>query len=66
MVQTLQSVAGAADWLAARVRPQGAPVLRTDSRSVRAGDAFIAWPGAATDGRQQSRSGPDILGEGAL
>ena len=52
MVQTLQSVAGAADWLAARVRPQGAPVLRTDSRTVRTGDAFIAWPGAATDGRQ--------------
>jgi hypothetical protein len=26
--------------------------LRTDSRRVRAGDAFIAWPGYATDGRR--------------
>ena len=51
MVQMLHSVAQAADWLAARVRPQGAPVLRTDSRSVRAGEAFIAWPGYAQDGR---------------
>ena len=52
MVQTLNTVADASAWLAARVRPQGAPVLRTDSRQVAAGDAFIAWPGAATDGRQ--------------
>jgi UDP-N-acetylmuramyl-tripeptide synthetase len=26
--------------------------LRTDSRQVRGGDAFIAWPGYATDGRR--------------
>jgi UDP-N-acetylmuramoyl-L-alanyl-D-glutamate--2,6-diaminopimelate ligase len=51
MVQTLHSVSEAAEWLASRVRPRGAAVLRTDSRRVRAGDAFIAWPGAATDGR---------------
>ena len=25
--------------------------LRSDSRQVRAGDGFIAWPGAAVDGR---------------
>lgn len=52
MVQTLSSVADATAWLAARVQPQGAPRLRTDSRRVGPGDAFIAWPGAANDGRQ--------------
>ncbi|MFO1179947.1 UDP-N-acetylmuramoyl-L-alanyl-D-glutamate--2,6-diaminopimelate ligase [Ottowia sp.] len=38
----------AALWLHQRVR--GA--LHTDSRQVTAGDGFIAWPGAATDGRR--------------
>lgn len=38
----------AARWLHARVR--GA--LHTDSRRVGAGDGFIAWPGAAVDGRR--------------
>ncbi len=38
----------AARWLHQRVR--GA--LHTDSRRVTAGDGFIAWPGAATDGRR--------------
>lgn len=38
----------AARWLQARVTGE----LRTDSRQVKPGDAFIAWPGAATDGRQ--------------
>ena len=51
MPHALHTVAEAGDWLAARVRPGGAATLRTDSRAVRAGDAFIAWPGAATDGR---------------
>ena len=37
----------AAQWLHSRVTG----TLRTDSRSVRPGDGFIAWPGAATDGR---------------
>jgi UDP-N-acetylmuramoyl-L-alanyl-D-glutamate--2,6-diaminopimelate ligase len=37
-----------AEWLRARVR--GA--LQCDSRQVRAGDGFVAWPGAATDGRR--------------
>ncbi len=37
----------AAQWLRSRVTAS----LRTDSRKVRPGDGFIAWPGAATDGR---------------
>ncbi|MDQ3060409.1 MAG: UDP-N-acetylmuramoyl-L-alanyl-D-glutamate--2,6-diaminopimelate ligase [Pseudomonadota bacterium] len=38
----------AARWLQARVRG----TLRADSRQIAAGDGFIAWPGAATDGRR--------------
>jgi UDP-N-acetylmuramoyl-L-alanyl-D-glutamate--2,6-diaminopimelate ligase len=38
----------AAAWLAARVTG----TLRSDSRTVQPGDGFIAWPGAATDGRR--------------
>jgi len=52
MVQRLASAADAAAWLAARVPATGTGRLRTDSRQVRAGDAFIAWPGYATDGRR--------------
>jgi len=37
-----------ARWLRGRVTGQ----LRTDSRQVQPGDGFIAWPGAATDGRK--------------
>jgi len=42
----------AAKWLAAQVPAGGTARLCTDSRQVRAGDAFIAWPGYAVDGRQ--------------
>ncbi len=37
----------AAQWLHSRVTGE----LRTDSRQLQAGDGFIAWPGAAADGR---------------
>jgi UDP-N-acetylmuramyl-tripeptide synthetase len=40
--------ADAANWLRSRVTG----TVHTDSRQVRAGDGFIAWPGAATDGRR--------------
>ncbi len=38
----------AAQWLRSRVTG----TLAVDSRKVAAGDGFIAWPGAATDGRK--------------
>ncbi len=44
----LGSAAAAAKWLAAQV----SGTLHTDSRRVRPGDGFIAWPGYAVDGRQ--------------
>jgi UDP-N-acetylmuramoyl-L-alanyl-D-glutamate--2,6-diaminopimelate ligase len=45
----LPDVDAALAWLRARLGD--AAELRTDSRSVRAGEAFIAWPGYAADGR---------------
>ena len=47
-MHALASPAEAAQWLRGRVT--GA--LQTDSRRVGPGDGFIAWPGAATDGRR--------------
>jgi UDP-N-acetylmuramyl-tripeptide synthetase len=44
----LTSPRAALSWLAER----GVRRLATDSRQVRPGDAFLAWPGATTDGRQ--------------
>ncbi len=44
----LASPGAAVAWLHSR----HAGSLRTDSREVRPGDAFIAWPGFATDGRR--------------
>ena len=44
----LHSAHEAAQWLRTRVTGE----LHCDSRKVRAGDGFIAWPGAATDGRK--------------
>ncbi|SDM25427.1 UDP-N-acetylmuramoylalanyl-D-glutamate--2,6-diaminopimelate ligase [Oryzisolibacter propanilivorax] len=45
--QLLETLPQVQAWL--RARASG--TLRTDSRQVEPGDAFIAWPGAATDGR---------------
>ncbi|MDB5830039.1 MAG: UDP-N-acetylmuramoyl-L-alanyl-D-glutamate--2,6-diaminopimelate ligase [Variovorax sp.] len=45
---TLTNPVDAAAWLKSRVRG----VLHADSRPVGTGDGFIAWPGAATDGRK--------------
>ena len=44
----LKSPQAAARWLNSWVRG----TLRTDSRLVQPGDAFIAWPGYANDGRR--------------
>ena len=56
--QQLASTGAALAWLAQR----GAHALSTDSRHVRPGEAFIAWPGHAVDGR---RFVPDALAAGA-
>jgi len=47
MTQILNDPQAVVAWLRARVSGG----LQVDSRRVRQGDAFIAWPGAATDGR---------------
>lgn len=46
-MQTMQHPQAIADWLRSCV--QGS--LQCDSRLVGPGDGFVAWPGAATDGR---------------
>ncbi|HPP83003.1 MAG TPA: UDP-N-acetylmuramoyl-L-alanyl-D-glutamate--2,6-diaminopimelate ligase, partial [Rubrivivax sp.] len=58
-LQRLPSVAAAEAWLRAR----GAGALRTDSREVRPGEAFVAWPGWASDGRRYVH---DALAAGAV
>lgn len=47
-MDVLRTPAAAAHWL----RQRGAGTLCVDSRAVRPGDAFFAWPGAVTDGRR--------------
>lgn len=51
-LHTLGGTAAAVHWLRERLGVAGAARLTTDSRQVRPGDAFIAWPGYATDGRR--------------
>lgn len=46
-IETIDDVSQAVAWLRARVHGR----LCTDSRMVRPGDGFIAWPGGVTDGR---------------
>ena len=46
-MQELHTPSQAAEWLRARMTGR----LCSDSRQVRAGDAFMAWPGAAHDAR---------------
>lgn len=58
MRQRLHQPAEIAAWLRTRVRGD----LSCDSRRVQAGDGFVAWPGAATDGR---RFVPAALAAGA-
>ena len=48
MIQTLPQPDAVARWLHATV----GGTLRCDSRQLQPGDGFIAWPGAATDGRR--------------
>ena len=48
MISTLEHPVEVARWL----RAQGVSELHCDSRRVRPGDAFVAWPGAAQDGRR--------------
>jgi UDP-N-acetylmuramoyl-L-alanyl-D-glutamate--2,6-diaminopimelate ligase len=54
-MELLRTPQHAKEWLRARVRG----TLHTDSRKLRAGDGFIAWPGAATDGRRYVQSALD-------
>jgi len=55
----LDTVHDAVAWL----RETVTGTLQTDSRQVRPGDGFIAWPGAATDGRAHIG---DALARGAV
>jgi UDP-N-acetylmuramyl tripeptide synthase len=55
----LRDTDAAVAWL----RAHGATGLATDSRRVRPGDAFIAWPGYGVDARQFV---PAALGAGAV
>ena len=57
-MREVQTPQDAAQWLRSRVTG----TLHCDSRKIAAGDGFIAWPGAATDGRMHV---PSALARGA-
>jgi UDP-N-acetylmuramyl-tripeptide synthetase len=57
-MQELHNPEQAAQWL----RAHATGTLRTDSRQVRVGDGFIAWPGAASDARAHV---PAAISQGA-
>ena len=59
MTTQLHTPGQAAFWLRERVTGN----LCTDSRKVGMGDGFVAWPGAATDGRKYV---DEVLAAGAL
>ncbi|MBU2409641.1 MAG: UDP-N-acetylmuramoyl-L-alanyl-D-glutamate--2,6-diaminopimelate ligase [Gammaproteobacteria bacterium] len=52
MALALHDPVDAARWLKARV----GGALHADSRTLAPGDGFVAWPGAAADGRQHVKS----------
>lgn len=55
MTQPLQQPSDVANWLRHRVTGN----LICDSRLMQPGDGFVAWPGAATDGRKFVRAALD-------
>jgi len=61
-MERLHNPGEAARWMAQRVGAAGGQ-LHCDSRRIDAGDGFIAWPGAATDGRHHVQG---ALARGAL
>ena len=51
-MQRLHNASQAVDWLRTKLHGE----LCMDSRQVRPGDGFIAWPGHATDARRHVRA----------
>ncbi|WP_204734630.1 UDP-N-acetylmuramoyl-L-alanyl-D-glutamate--2,6-diaminopimelate ligase [Hydrogenophaga laconesensis] len=61
-MRTMAQPQSVAEWL----RERGVGALHCDSRRVGAGDGFVAWPGAATDGRRFVASALDAGAVAAL
>jgi UDP-N-acetylmuramoyl-L-alanyl-D-glutamate--2,6-diaminopimelate ligase len=56
LITRLHSPDEAAAWLRARVTGS----LSTDSRQLKAGDGFVAWPGASADARRYVQAALDV------